>query len=117
MTLIAAPAGSGKTTMLALWCAAEAPVRPVAWVSLDERDNDPVILWVHILEAIRQACPQVNVSPTPELMGAPAIMDVVLPRLVNELAGQDDAVLVLDDFHALSSGVSRDSVAWLVEIG
>jgi LuxR family transcriptional regulator, maltose regulon positive regulatory protein len=114
MTLIAAPAGSGKTTMLALWCAAQAPMRPVAWVSLDERDNDPVILWVHILEAIRQACPQVDISPTPEVVGSSAIIGVVLPRLVNELAGQGDVALVLDDFHALASGVSRDSVAWLI---
>ncbi len=115
LTLIAAPAGSGKTTMLALWCAAQAPMRPVAWVSLDERDNDPVILWVHILEAIRQACPQVDVSPTPELVGSSAIVGLVLPRLVNELARQGDVALVLDDFHALSSGVSRESVAWLVD--
>jgi len=114
LTLIAAPAGSGKTTMLAMWCAAQAPMRPVAWVSLDERDNDPVILWVHILEAIRQACPQVDVSPGPELVGSSAIIEVLLPRLVNELAGQGDVALVLDDFHALSSGVSRDSVAWLI---
>jgi ATP/maltotriose-dependent transcriptional regulator MalT len=114
LTLIAAPAGSGKTTTLALWCAAQASVKPVAWVSLDDGDNDPVTLWAHILEAIRQACPKVDISPTPELVGSSAIVGLILPRLVNELAGQGDLALVLDDFHALSSGVSRDSVAWLI---
>src|SRR5207247_8264775 len=57
LTVIAAPAGCGKTTLLGMWRDVEATVRPVAWVTLDEGDNDPVVLWSHLLEALRRVCP------------------------------------------------------------
>src|SRR5262245_53797731 len=85
LPLIAAPAGSGKTTLLGLWCAAQAPARRIAWVSLDAGDSDPVTLWVHILEAIRRACPDVDVAASPEVVGARGIDAVILPKLVNAL--------------------------------
>jgi ATP/maltotriose-dependent transcriptional regulator MalT len=54
LTLVSAPAGYGKTTLLAQRRQDEAE-SPFAWVSVDEQDNDPVRLWRHIVEAIRQA--------------------------------------------------------------
>jgi ATP/maltotriose-dependent transcriptional regulator MalT len=115
LTLVAAPAGCGKTTLLAMWRDAEATRRPVAWLTLDERDNDPAVLWSHVLEALRAVCPGISLSPSPRTVGAALILDVLLPRLVNALAEQGDVAVILDDFHRLSSGASRDSVAWLVE--
>jgi ATP/maltotriose-dependent transcriptional regulator MalT len=115
LTVVAAPAGSGKTTLLAAWREAEATRRPVAWVSLDEDDNDPVVLWRHVIEALRRVCPPLGESMSLELVGAGPIVEVVLPRLVNELAGQEGVALILDDFQRLSSGDARDGVAWFVE--
>ena len=115
LVVLAAPAGYGKTTLLGMWRRAEASRGAVAWLTLDERDNDAVVLWSHVLEAIRQICPAVGVSASPEVVGAARILDLVLPQLVNELSEQGETALILDDFHRLSSGVARDSVAWLVD--
>lgn len=114
LTALIAPAGSGKTTLLGTWLAIEAERRPVAWVSLDEGDVDPVVLWSHVLESLRRACSALEVSCEPKKVGAAGIVDSFLPDLVNGLIAAGDAVLVLDDFHRLS-GPSRDSVAWLAE--
>jgi ATP/maltotriose-dependent transcriptional regulator MalT len=115
LTLVAAPAGSGKSTLLADWSRAEAPTRPVAWLSLDDGDNDPLVLWLHAIEALGRISPAVGRSAAPALSGSATIVDVVLPRLVNDLADEDGIVLILDDFHRLTSGPARDSVAWFVE--
>jgi ATP/maltotriose-dependent transcriptional regulator MalT len=115
LTVVAAPAGCGKTTLLGAWREAEARRRPVAWVTLDEGDNDAVVLWTHVLEALWRVCPDLAVSPFPHAVGGDRLVSVLLPRLVNQLVEQGDVALVLDDFHRLSPGVSRDSIAWLVD--
>ena len=114
LTALIAPAGSGKTTLLGTWREIEAVRRPVAWVSLDEGDTDPVVLWSHAFESLRRACPALEVSCEPENLDAGRIVETFLPNLANALTEQDGVALVLDDFHRLS-GASRDSVAWLVE--
>ena len=113
LSLVVCPAGFGKTTMLAAWHRAETARRPVAWLTLDEGDNDPVVLWSYLIEALRQVCPAVSPPAASHLADAASVADVVLPRLVNELTGQGDAVLILDDFHRLS-GAARDSIAWFI---
>jgi LuxR family maltose regulon positive regulatory protein len=115
LTVVAAPAGCGKTTLLGTWRDIESARRPVGWMTLDEGDSDPVVLWVHVLAALRHVCPSLTTSYSPELVGAARIEDVVLPQLVNELTEQGDTALVLDDFHRLPRGPSRDSIVWLVE--
>jgi len=114
LTLVACPAGFGKTTLLAAWREAEAARKPVAWLTLDEGDDDPVVLWTHAIEALRRAIPAVARSAPTHTVVAP-VVDVVLPRLVNELDGQGEITLILDDFHRLSSGAARQSVTWFVE--
>ena len=69
VTVIAAPAGYGKTTLLGGWRDSEATARPVAWLSLDEGDNDPVVLWSYVLEALRGAYPDLHVPASPEEFG------------------------------------------------
>lgn len=107
LTVVAAPAGCGKTTLLGTWRDEERGL-PVAWLTLDEGDNDPVVLWLHIVAALRRVRPETVVD-------ASSVVDVVMRQLVNELAAQDDIVLILDDFHRLSTGPARDGIAWLVE--
>ena len=114
LTLVACPAGFGKTTLLAAWREAEAARKPVAWLTLDEGDNDPVVLWTHAIEALRRASPAVASSVAAHTVVAP-VVDVVLPRLVNELDGQGEITLILDDFHRLSSVPARASVRWFVD--
>jgi LuxR family maltose regulon positive regulatory protein len=114
LTLVAAPAGSGKTTLLAGWCEAERLEKPVSWLGLDERDNDPVVLWSHVLESLRGADPTLTGIPASALMRGGSITDTLLPRLANCLLDHGPRVLILDDFHRLSDGPARDSVAWFV---
>jgi LuxR family maltose regulon positive regulatory protein len=114
LTVVAAPAGYGKTTLLGTWREVEAEGRPVAWLTVDEGDNDPVVLWLHVVEALRRVRSDLGES-APSLVSAPRVADIVVRHLVNELAEQDDTVLILDDFHRLSSGAARDSIAWLLQ--
>ena len=114
LTLVASPAGFGKTTLLAAWREAEAARKPVAWLTLDEGDNDPVVLWTYAIEALRRTSPAVARSAAADTVVAP-VVDVVLPRLVNELDGQGEITLILDDFHRLSSVPARASVRWFID--
>jgi LuxR family transcriptional regulator, maltose regulon positive regulatory protein len=114
LTLVACPAGFGKTSLLSAWYEAEAARRLVAWLTLDEGDNDPVVLWSHAIGALRRANPDVATSASVSSVVAPVI-DLVLPRLVNELDGQDEITLIVDDFHRVSSEAARASVRWFIE--
>ena len=114
LTLVACPAGFGKTTLLAAWREAEAGRKPVAWLTLDEGDNDPVVLWSHAIEALRRASPAIA-SAAPAHTVVTPVVDVVLPRLVNELDSLGEITLILDDFHRLSSAPARQSITWFVE--
>jgi len=115
LTVVAAPAGSGKTTLLGAWRELEQESRPVAWLSLDKGDNDPVVLWSYVLAALKDAIPTLRVSAAPGRVGSSRIMELVLPELINGLTEAGESALVLDDFHRLSSGAARDSIAWFIE--
>ena len=115
LSLLACPAGYGKTTLLAAWRETEAARRPVAWLTLDEGDNDPVVFWSYVIEALRRACPAISLATSPQMAGAASIVQVVLPRLVNELDDLGEVTLILDDFHRLSGGAARESLAWFVD--
>ena len=118
LSLVACPAGFGKTTLLAAWHKAEAARKPMAWLTLDEGDDDPVVLWSYVIEALRGVCPAIGQSASPRAAGAAHIVDIVLPRLVNELNELNDQhgiTLILDDFHRLPDGAARDSIAWFVD--
>ena len=114
LTALAAPAGYGKTTLLGAWREL-APQQPIAWLTVDEGDNDPVVLWSYVTAALVEACPDLEVRAIPEHVDAATIVDVVLPELINALAAFGPAALVLDDFHELTSGPARDSLAWFID--
>ena len=115
LSLVACPAGFGKSTLLAAWRAGESAHRPVAWVTLDEGDDDAVVLWSHVIEALGRACPGLGAEALAPRWSRAPLLEVVLPRLVNALVEQGEVVLVLDDFHRLSSAAARESVAWFVD--
>jgi LuxR family maltose regulon positive regulatory protein len=115
--LVCAPAGFGKTALLADW--ARHGERPVAWLSLEAGDNDPARFWRHLVAAVGQARRGVGELAGP-LLGSldPPSPEGLVTALINELAdepGGDEAVLVLDDYHVIDSGPVHESVLFLAE--
>ncbi|MGH3568140.1 MAG: BTAD domain-containing putative transcriptional regulator [Pseudonocardia sp.] len=117
LTLIRAPAGWGKSSLLADWHSAEGEHRPFAWFSIDRSDNDPPRFWTYLIEALRTVDPGVGRHSLP-LLEAPGVNLVtdVLPALINELltSGRPCA-LVLDDYHLVDNPSIEESVAALLE--
>jgi LuxR family maltose regulon positive regulatory protein len=115
--LICAPAGFGKTSLLADW--ARSAGRPVAWLGLDAGDNDPARFWRYVVAALDQAQPGIAERLGP-LLGPPAprSFEGLVTALINELAaqaGRDEVLLVLDDYHLVGAGAVHESVAFLLE--
>jgi len=117
LVLVAAPAGFGKTTLVAQWRLSPAESRPFAWVSLDPGDHDPGRLWWHVVSALDRACPAFDGD---HILGAlrvqvPDFAGTVLPLLVSELAAlPEPVVLVLDDCHMIKEGSCYDQIASLL---
>jgi len=101
--------------LLAAWHDVEAARKPVAWLTLDDGDNDPVVLWSYVIQALRGACPAITLPASPQLAGVGTAVDMVLPRLVNELDDAGEVTLILDDFHRLGGGPARESLAWFID--
>ena len=87
LTLISAPAGFGKTTLLAEWLAAVPAVpRSVAWLSLDQADNHPASFWTYVIRALQTAVPGIGASAALTAAGSPATADRDDPRAAPERA-------------------------------
>src|SRR5215207_1052803 len=119
LTLIGAPVGYGKTTLLTQWLRSQGPNLHFAWVSLDEQDNDPVRLWRHVIEALRQGTPEealgADVLVGLGVLGA-NLIETALPMLINELTKLPHrVVLVLDDYHLIRQKACHETVAFFVE--
>ena len=117
LVLVDAPAGFGKTTLVAQWRSSAGESRPFAWLSLDPGDNDPGRLWWHVVAALGRACPKLDADTVLSalLVQAPDFAGTFLPLLVSELATlADPVVLVLDDYHLLSEPGCHDQVAFLL---
>jgi LuxR family transcriptional regulator, maltose regulon positive regulatory protein len=117
LILVDAPAGFGKTILVAQWRASLAGTRPVAWLSLDRGDDDPARLWWYVVTALRRACPQIGGEAILAELRAPApdFTGLVLPMLANELAAlPGPVVLVLDDYHVIKERSCHDQIAFLL---
>src|SRR6266851_812753 len=117
LVLVCAPAGSGKTVLLADW--ARHGGRPVAWLSLDVGDNDPARFWRHVVAALGQARPGIGELTGPVLGPLEASSpDGLVMALINELAAdprEDEVLLVLDDYHLIDSQPVHGSLLFLLE--
>ncbi|HEY4384816.1 MAG TPA: NACHT domain-containing protein [Ktedonobacteraceae bacterium] len=118
LTLVSAPAGFGKTTLLSNWVQSLPPAHPrIAWVSLDEGDNEPALFWQCVLTALDSQqpglCTQLITSlHTPQ---APPLR-CVLQTLINRLAAQAESfLLVLDGYHLVTEQAIHTAFSYLLE--
>ena len=118
LTLVSAPAGFGKTTLLSTWVQSLPPERPrIAWVSLDEGDNEPVLFWMYVLTALGSQQPGLCMQLVTYLQTqqAPPLRSV-LQTLINRLAEQSEQfLLILDDYHLVTEQAVHTSLTYLVE--
>ncbi len=113
LTLVAAPAGFGKTTLVAEALAGDPTT---AWLSLDTRDDDPQVFWAYVAAAVDTALADAGRGARAVLASGRASPDAVVAALLNDLdAVSGDLVLVLDDVHAITSSEITGALAYMVE--
>ncbi|MBN1139634.1 MAG: LuxR family transcriptional regulator, partial [Anaerolineae bacterium] len=138
LTLLSAPAGFGKTTLLAAWCAAAqrpspgassvgdsqlpdapslTPPASVVWLSLDEEDNDPVRFWTHLVTALRQSPAAFGKAALAMLEAPqPPPIQVLVSSLLNEIVETAKPLLmVLDDLHCIDDPPVHESLTFLLD--
>jgi LuxR family maltose regulon positive regulatory protein len=116
LVLLDAPAGSGKTTLLAQWQATTVGDR-VAWVALDQGDNDPTSFWVYVVEALRTVEPGVGAAVLADLARPTSdLQREVLPGLLNELSRVGSPLfLVLDDYHLITNPTCHQTLTFFLD--
>jgi LuxR family maltose regulon positive regulatory protein len=123
LTLLSAPAGFGKTTMVSQWVAhlrQRHEHLPVAWLSLDPGDNDPMRFWRYVLtacQAFRAGRDQSAFSPSNSgARSAASHLDLLLTTFLNELASLPHrSILVLEDYHVISEPEIHASLSFVLE--
>ncbi|MEZ5410157.1 MAG: LuxR C-terminal-related transcriptional regulator [Acidimicrobiales bacterium] len=122
LILVSAPAGFGKTTLLAEWFGAGSTAgrhpaaRRTAWLSLDASDDDPAAFWSAVVAALQTVAPGVGAEASALLQAAqPA--ETIVASLLNDMAegAGTDLTLVLDDYHVITSAEIHAGVAFLVD--
>ncbi len=120
LTLVSAPAGFGKTTLLSDWIGQHG--KPVAWLSLDDQDNEPPRFWTYLVAALQRVRADLGQDTLPLLQTAqPPPAEDILNPLLNEIAALAetppglDIVLVLDDYHLISAPQIHEGIAFLLE--
>ena len=117
LTLVSAPAGFGKTTLVVDWLAEGSHGSAVAWLSLDRRDNDPAVFWPYLVASLHRALPQVGEMASHVLApGSVRPGSGSMALLINALGSVGgDVILVLDDYHLIDSPDVQSSVADFVD--
>ena len=115
LTLIAAPAGFGKTTLVTAWLAS--CQRPVAWLSLDEGESDPTRFLTYLVAALQTIAPTIGAGVLGVLQSSqPPPLEAILTALLNDIAAVPDAfVLVLDDYHRIDAHPVDQALAFLLD--
>lgn len=115
LTLISAPAGFGKTTLVSEWLAASN--RSVGWLSLDEGDNDPTRFLMYFVTALQKVTADLGKGLLSEIQSPqPPPTETILTALLNEMSGiADPFTLVLDDYHVLDSNPIDKALTFLIE--
>ena len=117
LTVIRGPAGWGKTTLLTAWASSPAEARPFAWLSLDAHDAAPARFWTYVIQALASVDSSLGMRALP-LVRAPGVDlgQEAVPALINEIAAAPvEAVLALDDLHAIGSDDVAATLAFFVE--
>jgi LuxR family maltose regulon positive regulatory protein len=120
LTLVSAPAGFGKTTLLSAWARhqtiANRAVR-IAWLSLDESDSDPVRFFAYLIAALHGADPQVGLTAQTLLEASqPVAGEAICSSLINDVAAAPAPVaLVLDDYHLVRNQAIHQWLGFLVD--
>jgi LuxR family transcriptional regulator, maltose regulon positive regulatory protein len=117
VTLIAAPAGYGKTTVVTQWLASDLPPKNVAWISLDSSDNEPVRLWTNIATALERAgCIIARETSGFVAAGGQEMLTVVLPRIVDAIAAlPSDITLLVDDFDMVRDAKCFEQIDFFIK--
>jgi LuxR family transcriptional regulator, maltose regulon positive regulatory protein len=114
LTLISAPAGFGKTTLISAWLTGQR--LPVAWLSLDESDGDLARFLGSLIAAVRAVATSVGAGALGALQAPQPPTDAILTALLDDLANFPDAfVLVLDDYHKCATPAVDQALATLIE--
>ncbi len=113
LVLVSAPAGSGKSTLVANWVAG---VDRAAWLQLDEADADPVRFWTSVSAAIGRVDPGCAARLAPTIIGSLGDVEPTVAAVVNELERLDERiVLVLDDYHLVDEPEVHRAVEQLLD--
>jgi len=124
LTLISASAGFGKTTLVSEWVAGpwhlqpgQVCERPVAWLSLDEGDNDPACFLAYLVAALHTIAANIGAGVLAALQSSPPPSTAsLLAALLNEIAAlPDNFILVLDDYHVIDSKPVDEALSFLLE--
>ena len=117
LILVSAPAGFGKTTLVSEWVAG--CERPVAWLSLDEGDNDPTCFLTYLVAALQTVAPKIGegiLGILQALQSQPPPIESLLTTLLNELTSiSEDCILVLDDYHVIETQSLNQALTFLIE--
>ncbi len=117
VSLISAPAGWGKTSLVAAWYGTESEQRPFAFLRLEQGDDDSPIFWTYVIGALRTVHPTLAAGADAALR-TPGMnpMRQIVPLLINELAEiEEPMVLVLDDYHVVGREDIHTSVSHLID--
>jgi len=115
MTLVSAPAGFGKTTIVCQWVAQLDS--QVAWLSLDEKDNDPYIFLQYLILAVQTVDSSLGVSASHALQTAKkhSLTSILIPLLNDISSSQNQLCLVLDDYHSISNDQVHEILGYMLE--
>ncbi len=115
LTLLSAPAGFGKTTLLAEWCNQQSA--PVAWLSLEESDSTPARFLAYLVAALQTILPSIGAGVSAVLQAPqPPPTEAILTVLLNEIAAiPEQFILVLDDYHLIDSVEIDRALPFLIE--
>ena len=116
-TLICAPAGAGKTSLLAEWASDRDEHRTMGWLSLDAGDSDPTLFWRYFVEALRRIRPDMfGTSANFGAVTPDEAINSILPAIVNAFGEVDEEhVLVLDDLHLISTEEVYEGLEFLID--